>query len=245
MAAKPLGALAQYLGEVPSKAALYPGSRQVTGQRAAAFSSVRRRSVAPDDDSSDGDSHDGVPRYDGGFDDGCKDDTAAPFSNPKQQYLREFDEPKSFNCSQPHVPVSQLAPKRPSGVQLGLEAGGGSSGSSGASQARGAPPRGSSELPPQRAAPRGALRPSSLGETATPAPGGFASFLKGGGPEQPEARGASAAAAGGKMKARGCALPGPGAALGGRSESAASLGCSVRDLDLMGSTSRRRFGGRA
>ena len=77
-------ALAQFLGEAPSAAALQRPSSVRSGL--AQRPSRRRRSS---EDSSDGDdaAGDEVPRYDGGFDDTRDYDAAAPFSAPQPRRM--------------------------------------------------------------------------------------------------------------------------------------------------------------
>jgi len=168
-----LDALAQYLGEAPSEAALRrPGSSASSCARPGV---PYRPSKAPstrggqDDDSSDEES-DGMP-CDGGFDDQCDYDSRAPYSAPAPRRLREFDEPQVFDCERNHVPVAAVAAKR-------------SSGRSGSGKGAPLPARGDADgAAPEFAAPRKSRPPkglksaAGLGATATPEPGTFAEFL--------------------------------------------------------------------
>lgn len=196
MAAPPLDALAQFLGEAPSAAALRrPDSAASSCARPAV---PYRPSKAPstrggydDDSSDDGGDSDGMPCHDGGFDDQADYDngvrqTAAP------RRIREFDEPKDFDCQQGHVPVAAVAAKRVARL----------SSSKGPERAeRGEGPEAVSFRQAQKASrpPKHVMKSGgNMGATATPEPGSFADFL--GQDESP--LGAQATSGGAERKSR-------------------------------------------
>lgn len=223
MAASRLGILADFLGEAPSQAALRKKHSSVAPRR----SEGRHASS----DGADSDSErDDAPADDGGFDNTIEYDHVAPFANPKPQRLREFDEPRGFDCHQPHMPVSKLAPKR----QLGQRRTSSPStrGTSGIrSEANFS--RGSlSEIDPTRDRQHHISRRSGFSEASLPESVAFSA-------KQQVARADIA----GKGQAKSF-LPRPCPGREGV-KVVASMGSSVKDLDLMGSTSHRRFGGRA
>lgn len=107
MAAPPLNALAEFLGEAPAVAALRPGATR----RSNPCDAPTAHGYREEDSSSDSD---GVPCYDGGIDNDY-DDGAAPLSNPAAARIRhypQFDEPKNFDCFQPKHTIAEVAPKR-------------------------------------------------------------------------------------------------------------------------------------
>lgn len=278
MAAPPLNALAAFLGEAPSAAALHraapaeaivvasngpPGGGYGAGQGAARRPAQGARTRAASVDSSDGEG-DAEP-YDGGFDDARDYDAQAPYSAPAPRRIREFDEPKGFDCRQSSQPVSEIAAER----TLCSKALG--SGRVGGAKARPLPPRG----PPDAGTPPGAAalstksrapkpaRAASLGGTMTPEPGAFASFIGGeGSPSDRAPRGGLGprAAAAAEIDLAGEARRAPAAAKvrGGsrgpqgngyvestaHERSTTPKGSKIA-LDPLGTSARRRFGGRA
>jgi hypothetical protein len=204
--APPLEALAQFLGEAPSAAALARPPAAAAAQRVRCRAQQERSS----NDSSDDDNE--VPRYDGGFDDAGDYDAVAPFSAPQPRHIREVDEPRGFDCRQKHVPVSEIAAKRlapssssspsttasstegrtarKSPQQSSVGGAAGVTGNEGSNQRRSGKTRTSTSMHDamslaQAESSRGVsdsgirkakARPS-LNETLTPEPGGYSSFV--------------------------------------------------------------------
>lgn len=187
--------------------------------------------------------------FDGGFDEACCADDSAPYSNPRPQKIRHLDEPKGFDCLQPHAPVSMLAPKKKA---LGRR----SPGSSLVNTCRSSVPSEmpqrcreapQSEGPPQRRAPAGRGGSHEARGGSIPGRSDDASLHASFRPQQGAKVDIKYTAAGGEatkmmMMIQTPHLPNPPHMLGGRPAETASM---VKDLDLLGSTSRRRFGGRA
>eukprot|EP00929_Paragymnodinium_shiwhaense_P013079 TRINITY_DN120937_c0_g1_i1.p1 TRINITY_DN120937_c0_g1~~TRINITY_DN120937_c0_g1_i1.p1 ORF type:complete len:289 (+),score=65.82 TRINITY_DN120937_c0_g1_i1:95-961(+) len=127
--APPLEALAAFLGEAPSQAALRgPGSGgggyTAAHGYAAAHGGGRppvARRARDDSDSED----DEAPCFDGGFDENRDYDNDAPYATVKPARMREFDESKNFDCMAMHQPVADVAAKRSAGANKARQQRGG------------------------------------------------------------------------------------------------------------------------
>merc|ERR1740129_70684 len=237
----PLASLVEFLGEAPTEAALRSPCSACAAERPAAPSSARRR--ACDEDSSP--ETPGLPANDGGFDD-CLNDARAP--NPEAEPMpvarAVAASTRSDKARQPPPPSGDRSPQH---MALPPRAPGEASNDSVLPRGRGGAPS-SSQV-------------SSFSKTSTPAPSSLVEVLG-------EAPAAAAVwhSSGDSTSGSGAAVQNPARPRSGSRPSSGSrqragrersstpsrgagtctggVAAAVVELDPLGSSSRRRFGGR-